>query len=439
SDSDPDTCISRTQADTVFRLGQLEYSYLYRDEPRSLRAATAHYGVWIAELAGHIRAQIAGRDGEMVYRHNIAHDGSLAPLLGVMQVEEMVWPGMGSEIVFEVFRKREKGTGKGHPRCFWWWCRQEGRRGEGEEEEEGTFFVRVLWGGKVMKSSNPDLGELDMISAERRLAYFDGLVGENASKVPGLCQLSPHLSSYPAFTTSESNIAALKAIDSSHTHTPLPPNKPADLDPTALDLAIRRLVLELKPFGLTKAEVLMILNLGAGLKSDSVNEDGEQDEQQNVDEEMEDGGDGDEDYGALALLDTVIEDREERLSDEDIIEILKIIRGALGPVKNEGENASSSQSRLEEPFNSSVIGAWALNPQTYQPPQQFDDSRPQSEREFGGMRYMPLRHEPCGASLQRHRQSIGRKSSLTTDKGGKLALDSIHLRRKRTTSLASSR
>ncbi|KAI5306688.1 hypothetical protein KEM56_007631 [Ascosphaera pollenicola] len=73
--------------------------------------------------------------------------------------------------------------------------------------------------------------------------------------------------------------------------------------------------------------------------------------------------------------------------------------------------------------NSSVIDIWALNPQTYQPPrhreateapmmrapQQFDDSRPQSERsfankdvsigggEFGGMRYMPLRHESSGS------------------------------------------
>lgn len=89
----------------------------------------------------------------------------------------------------------------------------------------------------------------------------------------------------------------------------------------------------------------MILNLGVGLKSEPVNEDGEgdvqmgegeggaveQDGQQDAEGEMEEGGD--EDYGALALLDTVIEDREERLSDDDIIEILKIIRGALGPVQ----------------------------------------------------------------------------------------------------------
>ncbi|KZZ91327.1 hypothetical protein AAP_03497 [Ascosphaera apis ARSEF 7405] len=156
-------------------------------------------------------------------------------------------------------------------------------------------------------------------------------------------RLSPHLLSYPAFNPSQSNIASFNAINSSNTPSSSSLNRSSE--PTPLDLAIRKLILELKPFGLTKAEVLMILNLGVGLKSEPVNEDGEgdvqmgegeggaveQDGQQDVEGEMEEGGD--EDYGALALLDTVIEDREERLSDDDIIEILKIIRGALGPVQ----------------------------------------------------------------------------------------------------------
>ena len=47
------------------------------------------------------------------------------------------------------------------------------------------------------------------------------------------------------------------------------------------------------------------------------------------------GGEGEgelaeEDYGALALLDTVIEEREERLSNEDVAQILKVIRETLG-------------------------------------------------------------------------------------------------------------
>lgn len=49
---------------------------------------------------------------------------------------------------------------------------------------------------------------------------------------------------------------------------------------------------------------------------------------------MEGEGEGEEgeegDYGALALIDTVIEEREQRLSDENVLEILAIIRETLG-------------------------------------------------------------------------------------------------------------
>lgn len=49
------------------------------------------------------------------------------------------------------------------------------------------YFVRVLFGGKPLKSSNPSLGSLDMVPAEILLEYFDGLVGVNASLVVGKC------------------------------------------------------------------------------------------------------------------------------------------------------------------------------------------------------------------------------------------------------------
>lgn len=35
----------------------------------------------------------------MKYFHNIAHDGSVSPLLGFLQISTMVWPGMGSEVI----------------------------------------------------------------------------------------------------------------------------------------------------------------------------------------------------------------------------------------------------------------------------------------------------------------------------------------------------
>lgn len=113
-------------------------------------------GVYIAELTQNIRASITGTS-PVVYRHNVAHDGSIARLLSILQVDVMVWPGMGSELVFEIWNRG------------------------------GERFVRVLWGGVVLRSSNPVLGTVDMLPAETLLGYFDGLVGVGAMKVPGLC------------------------------------------------------------------------------------------------------------------------------------------------------------------------------------------------------------------------------------------------------------
>ncbi|KAM7222354.1 Histidine phosphatase superfamily [Rhypophila decipiens] len=163
--SNPSRCVTQEMADEVFRLGEYEYSYLYRDAgPRALEYSVAKYGIWIAELAENLWnaiVQARGNGSGMRYRHNVAHDGSISCVLSILQVEEMVWPGMGSEVIFELYKKREGGK----------------------------YYVRVLWGGQVLRSSNPSLGVLDMVEVEVLLAYFDGLVGHGAKKVPGLCKL----------------------------------------------------------------------------------------------------------------------------------------------------------------------------------------------------------------------------------------------------------
>lgn len=151
-------CVTQHQADTVFRLGQYEYSYVYRDSPQSLEAAAGSFGIWIAELAHNIRNSIL-RKSSVKYRHNIAHDGSISRLLSVLQLDIMVWPGMGSEVVFEIYKDKNKGD----------------------------FFVRVLWSGKVLKSSHPSLGEIDMLELEVFLGYLEGLVGRKAERVSTYC------------------------------------------------------------------------------------------------------------------------------------------------------------------------------------------------------------------------------------------------------------
>ncbi|QSS65360.1 hypothetical protein I7I51_06202 [Histoplasma capsulatum] len=109
----------------------------------------------------------------------------------------------------------------------------------------------------------------------------------------------------------------------------------------------------------------MIVNLGIGLGVSGETGDGEGEDgvtittasavtEEMVDEMEVDGGasgqpgrdvyggiDEEADYGALALLDTVIEDREERLSTEDVGEILRIVRETLGK-KGKGKGGSAA-------------------------------------------------------------------------------------------------
>ncbi|CAK7274820.1 hypothetical protein SEPCBS57363_006359 [Sporothrix epigloea] len=161
--------ISQDMADTIFRVGQWEYSRMYRDDARSLTASVGAWGVWVAQLAGHLRIardenEKQGKNG-VRYRHNVAHDGSLSRLLSILQADEMVWPGMGSEVVVELWRK--EGT--------------------------SSYDVRVLFGGQILRSSHPELGLLDMVPLKALLTYIDGLVGVDACLLPAKCNGSQPL------------------------------------------------------------------------------------------------------------------------------------------------------------------------------------------------------------------------------------------------------
>lgn len=166
------TCVTQDLADAVYRLGHWEYSQIYRDNSSSLLASATTFGVWIGELATHLRQVMAGQ-GDVIYFHNVAHDGSVSRLLSILQLDEMVWPGMGSEVVFELYQRREgvpEAAGSGSP-----------------APGESGFYVRVLFGGRVLKSSAPTLGLIDMIPVDRLLGYFDKLVGKNGEDVTDKC------------------------------------------------------------------------------------------------------------------------------------------------------------------------------------------------------------------------------------------------------------
>jgi hypothetical protein len=135
------------------------------------------YGVWIAELTTHIRDFISGKSN-VIYRHNVAHDGSISRLLSILQLYVMVWPGMGSEVVFELYKKDTVTPIAAPPTAS---------PASSSGTSAGGYYIRVLWMGQVLWSSNPSLGLMDMVPLETVLAYFDGLVGVGASLVQRKC------------------------------------------------------------------------------------------------------------------------------------------------------------------------------------------------------------------------------------------------------------
>lgn len=79
---------------------------------------------------------------------------------------------MGSEIVFELYKKSENGYMP---------------KNKNKNTSETGYYTRVLFGGQTLASSNPSLGVMDMLPVETLLSYFEGLVGENASLIKGKC------------------------------------------------------------------------------------------------------------------------------------------------------------------------------------------------------------------------------------------------------------
>ncbi|KAG5953971.1 hypothetical protein E4U53_005964 [Claviceps sorghi] len=250
-------CVTQQLADFVYRMGNWEYSHIYRDHPSSLSASSLSLGVWIAELTQHLRRVMNGQSN-ILYFHNIAHDGSVSRLLSILQIDKMVWPGMGSEVVFELYRRKghvltpppdstaqpEVGRDCDWNDCLSYMnrnlpsgghlcrdgstptpiislttatrpteCSDQTRLSSAclclssltDADADATptaretasptsapsssgFYVRVLFGGKVLVSSNPSLGSINMLPVEVLLDYLDGLVGKEGHQVKSKCQ-----------------------------------------------------------------------------------------------------------------------------------------------------------------------------------------------------------------------------------------------------------
>lgn len=120
-------------------------------------------------------------------RDSFAHDGSVSPVLGVLQIDQVrsllflvlrffssaylekndsrltrrqpMWPGMGTEIVFELWKKNTSSS------------------------SSEAYFIRVLLSGQPLETSTP-LGTLDMVPWDEFEKYLNETIPED---IVGMC------------------------------------------------------------------------------------------------------------------------------------------------------------------------------------------------------------------------------------------------------------
>ncbi|KUL91958.1 hypothetical protein ZTR_01141 [Talaromyces verruculosus] len=141
---------------------------------------------------------------------------------------------------------------------------------------------------------------------------------------------SPHLLAYPRYTHDSSQNPTTHTLQQPSTDQVEPYIQPTE--PTPADNALRKVVQELAPYNLTKGEVIMLINLGVGVKQKKATDGDAMDVNGEGQEAAENGGGEEEDdmYGHKALLSTIVEEMEERLSEEDMMSIFRIMNENLG-------------------------------------------------------------------------------------------------------------
>lgn len=100
--SNSSECVTMEMAEEVFRAGDWEWNYYWRNNPYVVKYIQLVEGLFIGEVISRLQAVQKGTS--MVdYTHIFIHDGDIGPILGSVGIKALRWPAMGSNIAFEVW------------------------------------------------------------------------------------------------------------------------------------------------------------------------------------------------------------------------------------------------------------------------------------------------------------------------------------------------
>ncbi|APA10747.1 hypothetical protein SS1G_12383 [Sclerotinia sclerotiorum 1980 UF-70] len=138
-------CVTQEMAEEVFRAGDWEWNYYWRANPFAQQYIQVVEGLFIGEVVSRLESVANGTIQEGKYSHIFVHDGDIGPIAGALGIDALRWPGMGSNIAFEIWKiHNSTATIDG-------------------------YFARVLYSGQPMKSI---YGDMDWMPLESLLGIL---------------------------------------------------------------------------------------------------------------------------------------------------------------------------------------------------------------------------------------------------------------------------
>ncbi|KAF9299175.1 hypothetical protein BGZ74_009022 [Mortierella antarctica] len=127
----PDRCVTPAMSDLVATKSSLETSILYRDAPQSRQYLRLGMGPLAKEIVDNFvtalqRTTLSRRSDSNVPQFKLysGHDGTIGPLLGLLESTDLRWPPYASNLIFEL------------------WTAPSGER-----------FVRIFQNGSIMQTT----------------------------------------------------------------------------------------------------------------------------------------------------------------------------------------------------------------------------------------------------------------------------------------------
>jgi len=147
-------CVTMDMAEEVFRAGDWEWNYYWRNNPNVTAYIQAAEGLFIGEMIRDFQGVVNGTS-PLKYKHIFVHDGDVGPIAGALGISQLRWPAMASNIEFEIWKT---------------------------SDSMNPFYARVLYSGQPIRTIH---GVLDWLPVQSLIDILQPFVPTNVTALCG--------------------------------------------------------------------------------------------------------------------------------------------------------------------------------------------------------------------------------------------------------------